>query len=136
MGKRASAVSREAVDSRTRSAFQERAKKRGGRNIQQKPISKWADQPFGFVLEGIFVGMREGRKRAGSQMAPGHLLDIAEKATGEIQTWGCPGILHARLVQCAAKEGDELEIMLVGKVENQYGNDSWDFDVNHYPAKE
>jgi hypothetical protein len=124
------------VDGRALSAFKERAKKRGGRTIEQLPINKWADQEYGFILEGSFIGVREGRKKRGSTMEPGHLLDIANKETGEVQTWGCPGILHARLVQNAVAEGDDLEIMLVGKVENQYGTESWDFVVNHYPPKE
>lgn len=119
------------VDGRTVASFKERAKKRGGRTVEQAPIQKWADQEYGFVLEGAFVGMREGKKRRGSLMEPGHLLDIAVKGTGEIQCWGCPAILHARLV--GVTEGDELEIMLAGKVANQYGNESWDFIVNHYP---
>ncbi len=124
------------VDGRTVSSFKERAKKRGGRTIEQLPINKWSDQEFGFVLEGIFVSMREGKKKAGSAMEAGHLLDIANKDTGEIQTWGCPSILHSRLLTNKVAEGDELEIMLVGKVPNQYGHESWDFVVNHYPAKE
>lgn len=124
------------IDGRTIAAFKERAKKRGGRTIEQQPIQKWSDVEVGFVLEGIFVGLREGKKRANSKMEPGHLLDIADKATGEVRTWGCPAILHARIVQNGVKSGDELEIMFVGTVENSYGNDSRDFVVNHYPSED
>lgn len=122
------------VDGRTVTAFKEKAKKRGGRTIEQAPIIKWADQEYGFILEGQFVGIRQGKQKRGSTMEPGHLLDIAIKGTGEIQCWGCPAILHARLV--GVKEGDELEIMLAGRVANSYGTESWDFVVNHYPAKD
>lgn len=122
----------EVADPKKVAAFKAAAKKKGGQIIEQLPINSWGEREVGFILSGDFVAIREGKKRQDSKMEAGHLLDLIESETGELQTWGCPAILKTRIEQNMVERGDSLEIMFAGYVESRYGTDARDFIVAHF----
>lgn len=121
------------VDGRTLEAFKKKAKSKGGSVIDQLPIQSWKDQEPGFILAGDFIGIRQGKKKRGSDMEPGFLLDIFNTDKGEPECWGCPAALKQRLEQHMVTAGDSLEIMLTGQYLSQYNTPGWEFAVAHYP---
>lgn len=124
----------EGIDPKLREKFKREVKAAKGIVVEQGPIHSWADHDFGFELAGDFVSIREGRARPGSAMKPGFLFDIVNAETGEVETWGCPAILKARMDQANVQNGDSIKIVLAGQVESAPGRQpAWDFLFAHFP---